>query len=69
MAEYVWIRREYAWVFDNRQGSEYVSNNTEREVAVQVNKCLLSYLHWKIEAYSNPVKDIRWVALKNNYNF
>ena len=54
MAEYVWIRREYAWVFDNRQGSEYVSNNTVREVAVQVNKCLLSYLDWKIEAYSEP---------------
>ena len=40
MAEYVWIEREYAyvWVYDNRQGSEYVSYNTQREVTLQVNE-------------------------------
>ena len=27
MAEYVWTEREYAWIYDNRTGSEYVSYN------------------------------------------
>ena len=25
MAEYVWIEREYVWIYDNRQDSEYAS--------------------------------------------
>ena len=29
---------EYVWVYDNRQGSEYVSYNTQREVTLQVNE-------------------------------
>ena len=28
MAEYVWIGREYVWIYDNRQGSEYGLYNT-----------------------------------------
>ena len=28
MAEYVWIGREYVWIYNNRQDSEYVSYNT-----------------------------------------
>ena len=28
MAEYVWIGREYVWIYDNRKGSEYGLYNT-----------------------------------------
>ena len=27
MPQYGWIEREYAWIYDNRKGSEYVSYN------------------------------------------
>ena len=32
---------EYVWIYDNRQGSEYVLYNIEREVTLQVHKYLL----------------------------
>ena len=32
---------EYILIFDNRQGSEYVSDNTQREFTLQANEYLL----------------------------
>ena len=50
---------EYARIFDNRQGSEYVSCNTQREVTLQVNHYLLGD-----GCIQNPVKDLRQSALE-----
>ena len=55
----VWIGREYVWIYNNRQGSEYVSYNTQREVTLQVNEYLLSN-----RPIQNLVKNLRWSALK-----
>ena len=46
---------EYVWVYDNRQGTEYVSNNTKREVTLQVNEYFL-----RDRPIQNLVKDLRW---------
>ena len=32
---------EYAWIYDNRQGPEYISYRTQCEVTLQVNEYLL----------------------------
>ena len=46
---------KYVWIYDNRQRSRYVSNNTYREVTIKVNEYLLRDSgqepvndHWKI---------------------
>ena len=36
---------EYFWIYDNKQGSEYVSDNTQREVTLEVHECLLRNTH------------------------
>ena len=59
MAEYVWIGREYAyvWIYNHRQGFKYISNNIQLEVTVQVNEYLLrEYLSRRIQ---NPIKELR----------
>ena len=48
---------EYAWIYDNRQGSEYIPYNTQRKVTLQVNEYLLTE-----RRIQNPVKDLRWSA-------
>ena len=50
---------EYVWIYNIRQGSEYVSYNTQREVTLQVNEYLLSN-----RPIQNLVKNLRWSALK-----
>ena len=55
------VRPEYA---NNRQDSEYVSYNTQREVILQVNEYLL-----RDELIQNPFTDIRQSIWKNNYSF
>ena len=48
---------EYARIYNNRQGSEYVSYNKQRKVTLQANEYLLRLIQ-------NPVKDLRWSALE-----
>ena len=43
---------EHVRIQDNRQGSEYVSDNIQKEVTLQVNEHLLR------EAYSEPIQKI-----------
>ena len=50
---------KYVLIYNNRQGSEYISYNTQREVTLQVNKCLL-----RDGRIQNPVKDLRQNALE-----
>ena len=50
---------EYLRIYDNRQGSEYVSYNKQDEVTLQVNEYLL-----RDRLIQNPVKDLRWSAFK-----
>ena len=45
---------EYVCMYDNRQGSEYVLYNTQREVTLQINDYLLT--DGRIQ---NLVKDLR----------
>ena len=45
---------DYIWIYDNRQGSEYVSYNIQRQENLQVNE----YLLWD-RLIHNPVKDLR----------
>ena len=40
MAEWDVNMLEYVWIYDNRQGSEYISYNTQREVTLQFNEYL-----------------------------
>ena len=49
----------YVWIYNNRQGSEYISYNTYREVTLEVNEYLL-----RDRRIQNPVKDLRWSALE-----
>ena len=44
---------EYIWIYDNRQGSEYVSYKIECEVILQVNEYLL-----RDGDVQNPIKDL-----------
>ena len=50
---------EYVWIYDNRKGSEYVSNNTWQGVTLQVIEKLL-----RDGRIHNPVKDLRLSALE-----
>ena len=50
---------EYVWIFNNRQGFEYLSYNTYREVALQVVEYLL-----RDTRIQNPVKDLLSNALE-----
>ena len=50
---------EYVWIYDNRQGSEFVSYNTYREVTLKYNKYLLSEGRTQ-----NPLKDLRQSTLE-----
>ena len=59
MSEFDVNMSEYVQIFDNRQGSEYVSYNKQREVTIQVNKYLL-----RDGRIQNPVKDVRQSALE-----
>ena len=45
---------DYVQIYDNRQGSEYISQNTQREVIRQVNEYLL-----RDEPIQNAAKDRR----------
>ena len=45
---------KYVWIYDNKQGSEYVSHNTYRVVTLQLNEYLL-----RERNIQNPVKDLR----------
>ena len=55
---------EYIWIYDNRQGSEYESYNTQRKVPLEVNEYLL-----RDRQIQEPVKDLGWAFLKSNYSF
>ena len=61
MCKHVKNMPEYVWVYDNRQGSEHVSYNTQRKVTLQVNEYKLIE-RW---AYPEPAKD--GVLLENNH--
>ena len=50
---------EYVLIHNNRQGSEYVSYSTQREVTLQANEYLL-----RDGSIQNPVRDLRWSALQ-----
>ena len=41
MSEYEVNMPEYVWIYNNRQGSEYVLHNPQHEVTLQVNEYLL----------------------------
>ena len=45
---------EYIWIYDNRQGSEYVACNTYGRGTLQVNQYLL-----RDGRIQNPIKDLR----------
>ena len=45
---------DYIWIYDNRQDSEYVSYNIQRQDNLQVNE----YLSWDW-LIQKPVKDLR----------
>ena len=65
---------EYAWIYDDKQGSEYFSYNTIRGETPQVNEYLLKdgrfvFIEIIINEYllkddQNPVKDLRWSAFE-----
>ena len=50
---------EYVWIYDNRQGSKYVSYNTQREVTLQFNEYLLRDMR-----IQDPVNDLRWSVIE-----
>ena len=51
----IWVNMsKYVWIYDNKQGSEYVSHNTYRGVTLQLNEYLL-----RERNIQNPVKDLR----------
>ena len=50
---------EYICIYDIRQYSEYVSNNTQCEVTLQINEYLL-----RDRRIQNSIKDIRQSALE-----
>ena len=65
MAEYVWIgldKPEYVWIYDSRQGSQYVLYNILRKVTLQV---ISFYWH----AYSKPVQKFKMECLGKTLQF
>ena len=52
---------DYVFIYDNRQGSEYVSYNTWHEVTLQVNEYLL-----RDKRLQHPLKDLRWSGLETS---
>ena len=59
MSEYEANMPEYIWIYNNRQGSEYVLHNPQHEVTLQVNEYLLGDM-----CFQKPVKDLRWSTLE-----
>ena len=63
----IWLNMpEYVWIYDNRQGSEYASYNTQREVTLQVNEYLLRDQRSKMELFGKIIIVFNYCCKKLN---